>query len=95
MLSTDAETLVSVPDPATSGGAVGGDETEYKTAVPPAVAENVTARIVTSPDALPDPEVIMTGGVPKQRVSEVHEAPEIVNASTVAGPARVLTVCRP
>jgi hypothetical protein len=47
------------------------------------------------PGAVPEAEVIPSGGVPRHRLSDVHEASDIVKTITVTDPAGVLMVCSP
>jgi hypothetical protein len=47
------------------------------------------------PGAVPEVEVIASGAVPRHRLSEVHEASDIVKTITVTGPAEVVMVCSP
>jgi hypothetical protein len=92
---TEAEMLVRVPEPVGSGWAPGGDETVYDTGDPSTVAAKVAACSVMPPGAVPEAEVIPSGGVPRHRLSDVHEASDIVKTITVTDPAGVLMVCSP
>ena len=67
----------------------------YDTGDPSTVAANVAACSVMPPDAVPEALVIASGGVPRQWLSEVHEASDIVKTITVTDPAEVVMVCSP
>ena len=67
----------------------------YDTGDPSIVAANVAACSVMPPGAVPDAEVIASAGVPRHRLSEVHEASAIVKTITVTDPAGVVMVCSP
>ena len=86
---------VRVPEPVGRGWAPGGDETVYDTGDPSTVAANVAACSVMPPGAVPEAEVIASGAVPRHRLSEVHEASDIVKTITVTDPAEVVMACSP